>query len=363
MLEIFFVVLAIAGVIVASITDLKSRLISNKLSFGLLGIGVIGNTVYSIYSGDTALMVDLAAGLSLMFVAGYLFWKLGGWGAGDAKEFLFLASLVPRYPKFLTAYLNPQLAQYPFPLTMLVNTLLLVFPAVFVYSLSISYRKLNISDFVKPLGNFRRYTRDALFLVSSISLGAALGKPYLSIIAILAFYSAWLKDVYKYPISLVLIILVVNGDAQRLYSVVRYLAATAVFFALLGVFWNSIGILRAQALREARRISDLREGDIIAEEIYIRDGELRRDARSIMEKFKALVLRAEERRVWKQRDVIAYPTAAGLSVEEISALKKYVAEGKLEDMIVVKKNMPFGMVVPLGLFSSLLIGDLLVVLR
>lgn len=363
MLEILFVVLAAAGAIVASITDLKSRIIPNKLSFGLLTIGVLGNAGYGLYTGDISLIRDLAVGLASIFVVGYIFWKLGGWGAGDAKEFLFLASLVPRYPGFLRAYLNPQLANYPFPLTMLVNTLLLVFPVVVIYSIALSYKQLSLAEFVGPLKNYRRYAKDSLFFVAAASFGLTLGRPYLSIIVLVAFYSSLLRSSSQYILAFLLLLFTVDGDVNRLSNLARYLIATTVFFGILGLFWNALGLLRGKALKETKRISDLLEGNIIAEEIYIQDGEVRRDARSMLEKFKALVLKEEERRAWKKREIIAYPTAAGLTGEEISVLKKYVGEGKLEDAIVVKKNMPFGLVVPFGLFSSLLIGDLVTVLR
>ncbi|MEE9594022.1 MAG: A24 family peptidase C-terminal domain-containing protein [Candidatus Hydrothermarchaeales archaeon] len=365
MLDILFVALAVSGALIASVTDLKSRIIPNKLSLGLLTVGVVGNTTYALYVGDTSLLVDLARAIILIFVIGYLFWVLGGWSAGDAKEFIFLASLLPRYPKFLYDHLTPNLASYPFPLTILINTFVLILPALIIYFIIVSYKNLNLMEFLNPLLNLGKYLKEAILIVSALLVGVILGKPYLGLIALLAFHVPWSKNIYKYLVSLLIIIvfLASNDTLAKMANLVRYLVATTVFFAILGVFWNSIGILRSKALQEICRISDLHEGDVIAEEIYIQDGEVKRDNRDLLEKFKRLVISEKERKARKTRNLIASPKAAGLSAEDLTALKNYVAEGQLEDKIMVKKSMPFAPVVLLGLLSALLWGDIGVTLN
>ncbi|MFQ5816085.1 MAG: A24 family peptidase C-terminal domain-containing protein [Candidatus Hydrothermarchaeaceae archaeon] len=365
MLNVLFVLLAIAGALVASATDLKSRIVPNKLSFGLLAIGVVGNTTYGLYTGDTSLLGDLAKGVLFIFAIGYVFWILGGWSAGDAKEFLFLASLLPRYPRSLYGYLTPNLASYPFPVTILLNTFVLIFPALILYSIVISYKNLSLTEFLKPLLGFKRYIKEGIFIVSALSLGMMLGKPYLIVVALLAFHVPWLKDTHRYLLALVIVTAFIAGNdpQDRLVDLIRYLATTTVFFAIIGVLWNSIGILRNKALRETREISDLQEGDVIAEEIYIQDGKIKRDNRSISEKFMALVLSGAERESRKNRILIASPRAAGLSTKDVSTLKKFVIEGKMDGNIAVKKSMPFAPVTLAGLLSALIVGDIVVLLR
>jgi preflagellin peptidase FlaK len=81
-----FTLLALAGAIVASYTDLKSGIIQNKLTFTLIVVGILGHLILK---GRT-IVWPLASGIVLIFILGYGFWFIGGWSAGDAKEFLFL---------------------------------------------------------------------------------------------------------------------------------------------------------------------------------------------------------------------------------------------------------------------------------
>jgi preflagellin peptidase FlaK len=365
MLDILFVTLAIAGALIASVTDLKSRIVPNKLSFSLLATGIIGNTAYGFYSGDTSLIGDLAKGVFFIFAVGYVFWVLGGWSAGDAKEFLFIASLLPRYPPSLLGYLNPRLASYLFPVTILVNTFILILPVLIMYSIAVSYKKLSLKEFFHPLLNLRKYIREALFVVSALSLSIMLGKPYLFLIALLAFHVPWLTESRSSLLSLLVIIIFIsaNDPVARLVNLIRYFVTIVAFFTAMGLFWNSLSIIRRKALQETRRISDLREGDVIAEEIYIQDGQIKKDSRSFSERFRALVRSKEEREARKNRTLIASPKAAGLSASEIATLKDYVAGGVLEDKMTVKKSMPFAPVTLLGLLSALLVGDIVVLLR
>jgi len=365
MLAIFFVILAIAGALIATYTDLKSRIIPNKLTFGLIAIGIVGNISYALYTSDLSLLQDLVKGVILTFIIGYTFWVLGGWSAGDAKEFLFLASLLPRYPKFLHSYLNPSLASYPFPLTILVNTFVIILPVLIVYSIVISYKNLNLIELLKPLFDLKKYVKEALIVVSALLFGLMLGKPYLGLIAIIAFHVPMLKDVHRYLISFILIISFIAGDDSliRLINLTKYFMATAIFFIAIGLIWNSLQLLMKKGLQEVYRVSDLHEGDVIAEEIYIQNGEIKRDSRSIIEKFKALMLSEGERNTRKSRTLIASPKAAGLTFNELSSLKDLVAKGQLDDEIILKKSMPMAPIYLLGLTLALLLGDIVVLLR
>ncbi|MEE8402142.1 MAG: prepilin peptidase, partial [Candidatus Hydrothermarchaeaceae archaeon] len=153
MIEELFVFLALAGAVLASITDMRSGIIPNRLTFTLIAVGIFGYLAYGLLTGDFFLFGASLKSLAVMFVAGYLFWMLGAWSAGDAKEFLFIAALVPAYPAFLYGTFNPTLAYYPFVITVFINTFLSIFPFIFIYSLYISLEKKLASRFMEPLKN------------------------------------------------------------------------------------------------------------------------------------------------------------------------------------------------------------------
>ena len=121
MIEELFVLLVLGGALIASITDIKSRIVPNKLTLPLIAAGVFGYLAYGIFTGDFVMFLASAKSLIVMFVLGYLFWKLGAWSAGDAKEFLFIAVLVPVSPAFLVGTFNPAIAGYPFIITVFIT--------------------------------------------------------------------------------------------------------------------------------------------------------------------------------------------------------------------------------------------------
>ncbi|MEE8167990.1 MAG: A24 family peptidase C-terminal domain-containing protein [Candidatus Hydrothermarchaeales archaeon] len=363
MWDIFFIVLAVAGVAIASVTDLKKGIVPNKLSFPLIGIGVAGNSLYALYSRDISLLASLVKSISAIFIVGYLFWVLGGWSAGDAKEFLFLAALLPRYPSILRNYFTPSISPYPFVLTILINTFLLAFPFLLLYSILVSYTKLSLLEFLKPLRDME-YIKGSFFLTAAITFGWLLGRPIFAVPALIVLYAPVVKDTYKYAASgLLLAFFVISQDPLfRLEKLAVYFVVAAFFFAFLSLLWNTLKILR-DALKEEAEITGLSEGKSIAEEIYIQNGKIVRDKRSIIERVKALAKSKEERRAHKERVLIAVPRAAGLTMEEITTLKRYVKDGRLEDQITVKKSMPFAPVILFGLLFSLVSGDILGLLR
>lgn len=70
-----------------------------------------------------------AAGAALAFGIGYVMWLTGGWAGGDVKLFTALGALLP-------FYIPPHVegAPYPFPLTILFNSVIAILPILLVYT-------------------------------------------------------------------------------------------------------------------------------------------------------------------------------------------------------------------------------------
>jgi hypothetical protein len=100
------------------------------------------------------------------------------------------------------------------------------------------------------------------------------------------------------------------------------------------------------AFYEEVKITELEEGAIPAELIYLKDGEVRRERAPLFLREKWDKLLAHPRR------------ASGLSEEQVRELKRLVSKGKLENKMRVKRGIPFGPFLALGLLVGLLFGDL-----
>ena len=99
---------------------------------------------------------------------------------------------------------------------------------------------------------------------------------------------------------------------------------------------------------EKVRITELREGMIPAEYIYERGGELLREE----------ALLGLKPAPTGERFFTHPRRAAGLTRPQIRALRRLVAEGRLENQLKVKRGMPFAPSLAAGLLSALLYGDL-----
>ncbi len=320
-----FTILALSGAAVASYTDLKSGIIQNKLTFSLFATGILGNLILS----GKAVAGALLSSITMIFILGYGFWFIGGWSAGDAKEFLFLAALLPRYPAGLQSVFNPSLGPYPFIVTVLVNTFLAIFPFILLWGIYTSLRLAKTAELLGPLKDIREFSINAGLLTGAVLLANLLNIGTIFVLPlILLGYK--LGDRMKTAVSSLAIFgfIFFTGDVTTaVTNFIGVLAAILVFRLL----WNSISIVRRFALEERVPTSELREGMVPAEEIYIGEDKIETGAR-------------------------------GLNMEELERIKNDKNPLKLES-VRVKRTIPFAPIIFIGLVLSLALGDLIVVVQ
>jgi prepilin peptidase CpaA len=77
---------ALTLVVVAALQDIRERLIANRLSLLLLGLGVLHHMVTAASVADWLAMTGAAFALSaIVFLVGFALWRLGSLGGGDVK--------------------------------------------------------------------------------------------------------------------------------------------------------------------------------------------------------------------------------------------------------------------------------------
>lgn len=113
-------------------TDIRWRIIPNKLNYPLIAFGVIFYLSLGIFRGDLMTALSGAAGAAIAFAIGYAMWASGGWAGGDAKLFTALGALLPIFsPPHAPA---PYSSNYPFfPITILFNSVVAAIPGLLVY--------------------------------------------------------------------------------------------------------------------------------------------------------------------------------------------------------------------------------------
>ena len=75
------------------------------------------------------IIISGVVGAAIAFAIGYAMWLTGGWAGGDVKLFTALGALLPFYT-------SPHVKDvpYPFPLTILFNSVIAILPILLVYT-------------------------------------------------------------------------------------------------------------------------------------------------------------------------------------------------------------------------------------
>ncbi len=85
----------IAGIVllIASLTDLKTREVPDTLNFGLIGSGIGVNLLLSLIFSTSSFFIESLAGFVFFLGFAYLLYYTGQWGGGDSKLLIGLGSL------------------------------------------------------------------------------------------------------------------------------------------------------------------------------------------------------------------------------------------------------------------------------
>ena len=321
-----FTALAVSGALAASYTDIKNGVIQNKLTLPLFIIGLVGNL--AVYGKAIALQLLLSIGL--IFSIGYVFWYVGGWSAGDAKAFLFLAALLPKYPENLKDVFNPHLTSYyPFIITVFLNTFLAIFPFIFVWGIYLSFATSSQKALLEPIRTWKSTAAYAFIFSALLLLTRLLRINSLFVILLLA-ATLKLKQQLKIGISFLILGWFVYSTGKTTEFLLYYFT-TFLAILLFRLFWNSITIIRTEGLSEKVKISELKQGMILSEEIYTGEDKIHKWAR-------------------------------GLNIEEIEKIKSMFDKGEIGEELKIKRAAPFAPVILIGLLISLFAGDMVVML-
>lgn len=366
--------IAVVACLYASYTDFKKGIIPNKLTFPLIVVGLLLNVVYAVLIGNLLLIISAAIITVVIFALGYLFWKMGAWAGGDVKLFTALAALLAVYPPIINYnilnYEMPVYAVYPFPFSLILNSILSMLPFLLIYVIYIGFtRKPQVlKELTEPVRNYKKTLVSALVVSTAVYIAVFITSqlPIRNIIMIIIFIVILSMIITKLP-KLVKA-LVISGI--MILSLIQNLDVTIYGFIILLITITVIGIIRKllskankEALQDDYKISELKEGMISAYNLYQKEDEIYYDDKGFFNKIKESIKTGDIFLLTAPKGKLLVGTlAAGLKDEEIELLKKFQQEGKIPDTFKVKKGVPFAPSILIGLLISLFIGDLVIIL-
>ncbi len=374
------IIIAVLACVYASYSDLKNGVIKNKLTFPLIAIGIILNAVYVFTTTNILLFIGGVIVTVVIFALGYAFWKIGAWAGGDVKLFTGLAALIPFYAiPYYPSIVNyqilgtqfPLVATYPFPFTLIINSILSILPFLLIYVIYIAAKNKPelIEELVEPIKNYRSNILSTLVVTSAAALTYLLTKElhiqillvYLILIYIIAYIITKIPDkIEAVLLSVVIIYALVTSLKITLSGMVLLL----ISFTIFGILKKLLTKVSKEALQDNYRITELKEGMIPAYNVYEKDDTVYIDDESFITRIKKTFKTGDISLINPPKGKLLIGSmAAGLTDKDISLIKELKATEKIDDSFKIKKGVPFAPSILIGFLISLFIGDLAVILE
>ena len=370
------VIIAIAACIYASYSDLKRGIIPNKLTFPLIAIGIVLNGIYAFMIGEFLFILVCVVVTGVIFGLGYLFWKMGAWAGGDVKLFTALAALIPFAPVFVSYQILgvpfPVEGVYPFPLTLIINSILSILPflLIYVFYVVVKTKPHLIGELTAPIKkDYKKNIVLTLVITSAVTLTYFISQQLriqIIIISLILIYLLALV-ISKLPNYVKAVLVSVVTAAALFYNFKVTLISIVVLFIsiiIIEIVKKLLTTVSKEALQDDYPLEKLHEGMIPAYNLYQRDDEIYVDDKSFTDKIKE---------TFKTRDfsILTAPPgkrlvgtmAAGLTSKDIDLLKKLKDEDKIPNTFRVKKGVPFAPSIFIGLLISIFVGDLAYILQ
>lgn len=374
-IPIICIILAVLACVYASYSDLKKGVIQNKLTLPLIAIGIILNSVYALMIGSILDIVLTVVFTAVIFIFGYLFWKLGAWAGGDVKLFTALAALIPFYaiPSYqsivsyqLFGQQFPIVATYPFPFTIIINSILSMLPflLIFVFFIVVKNKPHLLNELISPVKNVKKNIVLTLVVTSAATIAVSLT------------FQLHLQIIIVSLILMYLIIIILSKIPNRIKAVILSIVVVfalyknfeitvsgiIIIFISIMVFElikNLLTKVSKEALQDNYKISELKEGMIAVYNIYEKDDKVYADNSSFFNNVK-LAINTGDISVLNppKGKLLVGSMAAGLTKDDINLLNELKTEGKIDDEFRIKKGIPFAPSILIGLLLALFIGDL-----
>jgi len=368
-------IIAILASVYASYTDITKGIIPNRLTFPLIGVGMVLNGIYAILIGDLWYLILGLIITGVIFGLGYIFWKMGAWAGGDVKLFTALAALLPFYPAVVSyqvfSHTFPMEAAYPFPLTVIINSILSMLPFLLIYVLFVAMRTKPhlLGELLSPIKEWQKNLVTTLLITSAVTISVlvvqVINYPnlilYLILIYLLVFLISKLPKYVKAGLIAVAVF----------YSFYTYFQVTLMGIITLLLTLIAIGMVRKlltsvsrEALQDDYPVEGLEEGMILAYKLYQTNGEVEWDEKGFFTKIKETFAKKDLTLISRPPGKLVISSlAAGLTKDDIKLLKKLRKEGKIKEEVRIKRGVPFAPSILIGLLLSLFIGDLAFIIQ
>ena len=241
---IAYFLLTIFGLGYATYTDFKERIVANRLTFGLIALGIALHFFDALANAQMLVFYETLFAVIATFVFAYVLYHFGVWAGGDVKLFTAIAALNPINYAFLgsalgvSAQLLGTIALPLFPLTLFVFSVLAMLPYGLALSINGIRKNAELKKIILPEIR-ERLLHIAEFAVAVGALNAIFiqlkWNPYLILIVLIAM--AFLPKIARIALDVVLIAIALFFDAYALaFDFIALFAVVAAIYLLLKLY-------------------------------------------------------------------------------------------------------------------------------
>ena len=158
-IRLIFVSIALAGVLIGTIFDLKARWVPDYVNYFMIFFGLAGHAIISIQANSIWPFAYSLIAVGILYVLSAVLFYAGAWGGGDAKMLIGLGALLATVPNLV--FMQDFPIQWPFLITLWTNTL--IFGAAIGFIGTFYLAAKHFSGFKKEFKTFSGKTK--LFLI------------------------------------------------------------------------------------------------------------------------------------------------------------------------------------------------------
>lgn len=336
--------------LLASYSDLKTRNISNTLILFFLILGLSYNITSSLILGNFRFLLTILFSAVLSFVVFFVLWELGVIAGGDAKLFIALAFIMPNFEHTLHIFnlgYEKLLVLPIFPILLFIASVFMVLPWILLYSKYLLLKKRYYKELLNEIfsRNNLLLTLDSILVV--ILAGLIISLFSFSNVLLLLFVSFILtytifkikikKNFYSIILGLYLLVLIILISTNKLTNnSLVFSVNTALIVIVISILIIYLKYIKDKVFIEKKKISELREGDLLLYNYYYSNKKLILRKFTFIEKIKALV----SGEYYKGLKVDS-GKAKGISRKDITFLKAMYNNRLIANRIYLKKTIAF----------------------
>ena len=361
--------------IVASYFDLKKGIIPNKLTLSLFIFGISINSIFSIFFNDSIYVLSSIILGTFTFLLTYILWKIKLWAGGDVKLLTAIATSISYSPNlFSFQFLDlqfPLIAIYPFPLTLIFNSILISFPFLIIFLILNSCNSYLKNNKLKYRKIISLYT-----LKNMIKSNFFKYKEFINLKNVKSQIKTNKKIILKRIISSLFfsfLILIFTDTYLNSYNTFYFLLISIIISLILSFLFKSLIVNFKNFIKTASckkiAIFNLKEGMIIDNMEIINDKNYNKSFNKILDDLDFKESNMNIRKINNENSankqlkyILSSSTAAGLTLHDISFIKKLFKMEFIHEEISIKIGIPFAPSIAIGLTIAIFFGDLCVLL-